>query len=164
MAVLRNAKHEAFAQAVAKGKSATEAYTDAGFKPHQQNASRLMLNDVVKTRVEEIKARVAEKAEWTAADRLRDLKSIFDRTADKDERVAISAISEANKMQGSYAPAKHEHKGRFTVVNVTPEQLGRLNSDELAVLEAAYPVLEKLGVVSAGNPGGETSEGSEQED
>ncbi|PQZ29794.1 terminase [Ochrobactrum vermis] len=164
MPVLKNAKHEMFAKGLAEGLTADEAYQRAGFKPNRGNAIRLKANENILKRIDEIRSRVAEKAEWTAADRLRDLKSIFDRTSDKDERVAISAISEANKMQGSYAPAKHEHKGRFTVVNVTPEQLGRLNSDELAVLEAAYPVLEKLGVVSAGNSGGEAGEGSEQED
>ena len=51
--------------------------------------------------MEEIRGRVAEKAEWTAADRLQALKTIFDSQADKDAPVAISAIAEANKMQGS---------------------------------------------------------------
>ena len=32
----------------------------------------------------------------------------INREAEKDARVAISAIAEANKMQGSYAPAKAE--------------------------------------------------------
>lgn len=112
MPVLRNAKHEAFAQAVAAGKSATEAYAEAGFKSHQQNASRLMLNDVVKARVVEIKNRVAEKAEWSAADRLSSLKTIFDASVKDDRRTAIAAIAEANKMQGSYAPSRQEHTGR----------------------------------------------------
>lgn len=109
MPVLKNAKHEAFAQAVATGKSATEAYADAGFKPHQQNASRLMLNDVVKARVAEIKNRVAEKAEWSAADRLLSLKAIHDACTTDERRTAIAAIAEANKMQGSYAPTKTEN-------------------------------------------------------
>ncbi|MBO9122798.1 MULTISPECIES: terminase small subunit [unclassified Rhizobium] len=62
MSVLANPRHEAFAQAVASGKSATEAYAVAGFKPHQQNASRLMLNDVVRARVAEIQALGVERA------------------------------------------------------------------------------------------------------
>ncbi|WP_455872862.1 hypothetical protein [Rhizobium yanglingense] len=41
MPVLKNARHEKFAQALAKGKTATEAYAEAGFKPHDGNAARL---------------------------------------------------------------------------------------------------------------------------
>lgn len=106
MAVLTNPRHEAFAQALAKGMSQEDAYAEAGFKPHRQNASRLMTNDDVRQRVGEIQARVAEKAEWSAAERLLALKAIYDANSTADARVAISAIAEANKMQGSYAPSK----------------------------------------------------------
>lgn len=164
MPVLKNARHEAFAQALSTGMSRDQAYAKAGFKPHRQNAHRLMTKDDIQRRVEELTEKAADKAEWTAADRLVSLKSIFDREAEKDPRTGISAIAEANKMQGSYAPSKHEHKGRFTVVSITPEQLGRLSADELAALETAYPVLEKLGLVAAGDPGGETEPGGEPED
>lgn len=108
MPVLKNARHESMAQALAKGKTADEAYALAGYKPDRGNASRLTANDSIRARVEEIKARAAEKAEWTAADRLSALKDIFDREAQDDPRTAIAAIAEANKMQGSYAPAKAE--------------------------------------------------------
>lgn len=133
MPVLRNAKHEAFAQALAKGRSQEDAYADAGFKPHRQNASRLMTNDDVRRRVEEIKGRIAEKAEWTAADRLSALKTIFDSHAEKDARVAISAIAEANKMQGSYAPVKREHSGP----NGGPIEYANLTEEEIDARIAA---------------------------
>lgn len=111
MPVLRNAKHEAFAQAVARGRSQEEAYTDAGFKPHRQNASRLMTNDDVRIRLDEIKNRIAEKAEWSSADRLLMLKQIAAASKGKDPRVAVSAIAEANKMQGSHAAVRHQIGG-----------------------------------------------------
>lgn len=111
MPVLRNAKYEAFAQAVAKGKTATEAYEEAGFKPHRQNAARLMTNDDVRKRVEEIQARVSEKAEWRSADRLRMLAIIAKDNLRKDPRSAIAAIAEANKMQGSHAVVRHQIGG-----------------------------------------------------
>ncbi len=111
MPVLRNAKYEAFAQAVAKGKTATEAYEEAGFKPHRQNAARLMTNDDIRKRVEEIKSRVAEKAEWSSAARLRMLGIIAKRNLLKDPRSSIAAIAEANKMQGSHAVVRHQIGG-----------------------------------------------------
>jgi len=137
--VLRNAKHEAFAQALAKGRSQEDAYADAGFKPHRQNASRLMTNDDVRRRVEEIKGRIAEKAEWTAADRLSALKSIFDREAEKDARVAISAIAEANKMQGSYAAAKMDHTSSDGSMSPRPAtfDVSKLSTAALAEIMAA---------------------------
>ncbi len=54
MAILKNARHERFAQNLAKGMSATEAYTKAGYKPHGQNAGRMMKNDEIVKRVAEL--------------------------------------------------------------------------------------------------------------
>lgn len=132
MPVLKNAKHEAYAQALANGKSATDAMKAAGLKD-ARNSSRLTKNDEIARRVEEIKARAADKAEWTAADRLLSLKSIFDSHADKDARVAISAIAEANKMQGSYAPVKREHSGP----NGGPIEYANLTEEEIDARIAA---------------------------
>lgn len=109
--ILRNAKHEAFAQALARGETADAAYVSAGYKENRGNAIRLKTNERVAARVEEIVAAVSEKAEWTAADRLEALKRISTASERGDPRVAVSAIAEANKMQGSHAPTKQEHSG-----------------------------------------------------
>ncbi|MCP8895336.1 hypothetical protein KYK29_10360 [Shinella daejeonensis] len=108
MPVLKNARHEKFAQALAKGKTADEAYQEAGYKPNRGNAATLKANQSISDRVAELQAGAAAKAQWTAADRLKTLSEIVERTAMTDPRVAVSAISEANKMQGSHAPAKTE--------------------------------------------------------
>jgi phage terminase small subunit len=111
MPVLKNARHEKFAQALAKGSTADDAYENAGFKPDRGHASRLAANGNVQARVGEIKSRAAEKAEWTAADRLVMLKVIAEKNIRADPRSTIAAIGEANKMQGSHAPAKLQHTG-----------------------------------------------------
>ena len=135
MPVLPNPRHESFAQARAAGKSADEAYAAAGFRPHRGNAHRLSTNESVKRRVREIVGRTSEKAEWSAADRLKGLKTIYDATVDKDPRTAISAIAEANKMAGSYPPAKHQHSGpgggpipTVDLTNVSDDDLDRLEA------------------------------------
>ena len=51
---LDNARHERFAQGVASGKSATDAYDDAGYEPDRSHASRLASNGNVSERVEEL--------------------------------------------------------------------------------------------------------------
>ncbi|QRY69184.1 hypothetical protein JVX98_13265 [Ensifer sp. PDNC004] len=111
MPVLKNAKHEAFAQALARGKTATEAYTDAGYSGDRTAASRLSTNVNVAKRVEEIRTRLSEKAEWSSAARLRMLGIIAKRNLLKDPRSSIAAIAEANKMQGSHAVVRHQIGG-----------------------------------------------------
>ena len=70
MPVLANSRHELFAEGVASGKSATQAYIDAGFSPDtaEQGASRLLRNVKVASRIEELKARIAKRVEITQAD------------------------------------------------------------------------------------------------
>ncbi|WP_188079447.1 terminase small subunit [Xanthobacter oligotrophicus] len=63
MAPLHNGRHERFAQELAKGKSADEAYVEAGYsgssKSMQEAASRLSRNVKVQARVAEIQQRGA---------------------------------------------------------------------------------------------------------
>lgn len=60
MAPLPNARHERFAQGLANGKTADEAYQEAGFKPNRGNATRLKANESIQDRVKELTDRVAQ--------------------------------------------------------------------------------------------------------
>lgn len=60
MPTLTNSRHERFAQELAKGKSASEAYTLAGFKPNTGNASTLKGTQSILKRVAEIQAETSE--------------------------------------------------------------------------------------------------------
>lgn len=68
MPVLSSPRHERFAQELAKGKTQTEAYAIAGYKPSEQHASRLARNGKVIERLAELQSAAAERAEITAAD------------------------------------------------------------------------------------------------
>lgn len=57
MGLLRNPKHEAFAQAIAKGTPLLSAYILAGYKEDAPNATRLAKHDKVVNRVNEILTR-----------------------------------------------------------------------------------------------------------
>jgi phage terminase small subunit len=85
MAALENARHERFAQELAKGKSQTEAYSTAGFAHSEANASRLTRNDKVQRRIAELQERAAEKAGITAAKVMERLWSIA--TADPNDLI-----------------------------------------------------------------------------
>jgi hypothetical protein len=54
MPVLANAKHELFAQELAKGISADQSYETAGFKPNRHNAATLARKQHILDRVAEI--------------------------------------------------------------------------------------------------------------
>lgn len=72
MPVLANARHERFAQELAKGKSATQAYIEAGYEPNRHNAARLNTNEHIADRVQEILTAGAQRAEITVAKVLRE--------------------------------------------------------------------------------------------
>ena len=56
MPILKNARHEAFAQARARGARLDDAYEDAGFAPGRGHASRLAGQDKVAERIAELRA------------------------------------------------------------------------------------------------------------
>jgi hypothetical protein len=71
MPILSNPRHERFAQELANGKTATEAYQSAGFKPNRGNASTLKANQSILARVGEIQGEAAKQVELTRAEVLK---------------------------------------------------------------------------------------------
>jgi len=62
MPALENTRHEAYAQARAKGRTMDQAYIEAGFAPNKGNAARLNTNDRIKARIAELTKMAAERA------------------------------------------------------------------------------------------------------
>jgi len=58
---LKNARHEKFAQELAKGQAQDKAYAAAGYRPDRGAASRLSANVNIRARVEELKGKAAER-------------------------------------------------------------------------------------------------------
>jgi phage terminase small subunit len=65
MPVLKNPRHEKFAQLVASGMICAAAFREVGLKG-PQNAPRLSGNELVAKRIEELQARNERKAEMAA--------------------------------------------------------------------------------------------------
>jgi phage terminase small subunit len=63
--VLRNPRHERFAQELASGKTADAAYVLAGYRENRSNAARLNANRHIQKRVAEIQSVGAERAAVT---------------------------------------------------------------------------------------------------
>lgn len=94
MAVLKNPKHERFAQGLAKGKTQAEAYAEAGYAPSEPNASRLTSNEKVRARVVELQERGAVRVELTLADIIAEL-----------DQARLAALAAATPQAGSAVAA-----------------------------------------------------------
>ena len=79
MPVLRNPRHEKFAQEIAKAKTATAAMAAAGYSD-PRNSTRLMKNDEIRRRIDELKERGAARAEVSVASLLDELEEAAART------------------------------------------------------------------------------------
>jgi phage terminase small subunit len=76
MPVLKNPRHEYFAQGIAKGLSQTQAYIEAGYNSKtgaEVSASRLIRKANIKARANELRERGAIRAEITIADLVQEL-------------------------------------------------------------------------------------------
>lgn len=124
MKPLTNAKHEAFAQALASGKTQIEAHALAGFKPHRGNASSLAQD---KSIVERVHYLLNERERITAQSTAK----AIERTALTKEWV-IQQL-QLNAERASTAEPVRDHEGNPTgeytyqgaVVNRALELLGK---------------------------------------
>jgi hypothetical protein len=92
--MLENPKHEKFAQALASGLSASDAYIRAGYKPNRGNAARMNANEYIMRRVKELQNAVikqtADIISFNAADMFSQLiGDIEDAKRAGDHRAAI---------------------------------------------------------------------------
>lgn len=112
MPILSNARHERFAQELAKGKSQIEAYEIAGYKPDEPNASRLTSNDKVQARVAEILGRAAERTVLTK-------QWVIERLVQNVDR----ALQAQEVMRGDEGTGEYRYDG--AVANRALELLGK---------------------------------------
>ncbi len=104
MGALRNGRRERFAQLVAQGRAAADAYAEAGFRADRKNAHRLASDPEVRARITDLQERGAMRSEVTLADVTANLKRIA--TAAEDEggaaglSVARAAWMDVAKLNG----------------------------------------------------------------
>lgn len=133
MSALENPKHERFAQLLAKGMTATEAYAEAGYKPHDSNAARLSGNDRVQARVAELLDRAAQRTEITVAGITQRLIQI----ADIAEKTGVARDEETGEITGT--SSKH-----LTVARAALMDAAKLNGLVVDKAETRDLTLEQL--------------------
>lgn len=124
MPALKNTRHERFAQELAKGKTADEAYELAGFKPNRGNATRLKANESIAVRVAELQSGAAKRTEITVAsitDRLLKIAEKGEKSNDAPKlSVARAALMDAAKLNGLVVEkSENLNNGTLSVTYVT---------------------------------------------
>ncbi|HEX2753737.1 MAG TPA: terminase small subunit [Alphaproteobacteria bacterium] len=158
-------KQEAFARAYTELGNASEAYRRSyqasKMKPETiwSRASELLADSKVAARVKEIQDSAAAKVVVTVhslAQELEEARAVA--MSEKQPSAAVSATMGKAKLFG-LGSENRKVSGTIQVVTITAKQLDALTDDELALLETAYPVLQKLGLV-----GGDTGSTAEEGD
>ena len=132
MPILENERYELFAQSLAQGKTAQQAYSDAGYKPSRKNAWRLKANKDIAARVLEIQQAGAKSAEVTVQSLINELEAARQQATDyRQLSAAIRAI---------------EAKGRIAGVLVERKQVEIIEQSEpTSPAEVLAGVMEKVG-------------------
>lgn len=113
-----------FARLVATGMAQTEAYRQvygAGKSAHAAaaNSSRLMSNDKVRRKIDELRGRADESAVLSRQQRLEMLSALASSAAQRDDvSAACKAIDILNRMDGAYAPEEKKLSGSLGVMEI----------------------------------------------
>lgn len=122
MGVLKNPRHELFAQEVAKGTALERAYAMAGYRPDAKNAARLTKNDAIRTRIDEILTLAAKKAGIS-----------IERVLTELAKIGFSDIRKAVKWQGVRVTEEDQPDGGDVLVikNIVTNMVELIPSDEI---------------------------------
>ena len=118
-------KQEAFAQAIAKGASHSEAYREAYNAEKMQpasvatNAYKLAQNADITLRIEQLKAEVAERTKITLQGHLEALGSLRNLAAKKGQYAAAITAEIARAKAAGLLSDKVEHSGSVNVTSIT---------------------------------------------
>ena len=144
MPTLSDPRHEAFAQARAKGALLADAYESAGFVRHRGHPSRLALKDEVADRIAELRASQTEAEDVSLAGLLASLRRII-KAGETSENPALVnaarlAIVDAARIQAELARHQvHERKHLDWVFNDLAAQAAATTAPEPAAQRPSPP-------------------------
>ena len=98
--MLRNPRHERFAQELATGKTADAAYVLAGYRANRSNAGRLSASRDIQKRVAEIQSMGAELAAITVETLIAEAEAMGEKGG---AAAAVAAITRQGKARRSVA-------------------------------------------------------------
>jgi phage terminase small subunit len=131
--------------------NATQAAIRAGYsaKTANREGSRLLSKVDIADAIAAMRAKIAKKVEVTVESltvELEEARGIA--IAEKQSSAAVAATMGKAKLFG-LGVENRKLSGSLQIVTLTAKDLDGLTADELASLDAAYPVLQKLGLVGS---------------
>jgi phage terminase small subunit len=121
MLALPNPRHEKFAQGLAEGKTAINAYEMAGYKPDRGAASRLSANVSIQARVAELQGKAAESAIVTLEGLIQEAAELQVAGLKLNQiSAAVAALTAKAKLAGFWVD-KQESTNTNYVVSAEPE-------------------------------------------
>jgi hypothetical protein len=121
MPILSNPRHEKFAQGLAEGKPAINAYGLAGYKPDRGAASRLSTNVSIQARVAELQGKAAESANVTLEGLIQEASELQVAGLKRNQiSAAVAALTAKAKLAGFWVD-KAESTNTNYVVSAEPE-------------------------------------------
>jgi hypothetical protein len=94
MPALKNPRHEAFAQALARGVSASAAYVEGGYKANRHNAAALAREEHIRTRVAELQEELLGIHKQATAEAVANAKVTIESLIAEAEAARAKAMSE----------------------------------------------------------------------
>jgi phage terminase small subunit len=123
MLALSKPRHEKFAQGLAEGKTAINAYEAAGYKPDRGAASRLSTNVSIRTRVAQLQERGAERAAVTLESLINEAGVIQAKAMAKGQySAAVAALTAKAKLSGHWVDYS-ENKNRNVIYAISDQPL-----------------------------------------
>ncbi len=156
--MLKNARHERFAQGLVAGKTADAAYREAGYNASSSNASRLSGNEKIRGRVQELQKAAAARVEVDQAWVMGKLREVAERCMrdDLNPAGANRALELIGKQLGMFVElSKREVVGGDSEPTVGTRDLARSIVDILrqAELDGEEPEPELVVVLPGPGPG-----------
>jgi hypothetical protein len=157
--MLSNPRHERFAQLLAQGKSAVEAYELAGYRRDDGNAVRLTKKPAITDRVQELTGLAAEKTKITVESLIAQAEEVRQRAMEsKQFSVAVAAIKEIGVLSGVRVerkevgqPGEFDHLSDEELERDIIERFAQLARDDPDFHRAIVERFRALGLTDAGS-------------
>jgi DUF917 family protein len=124
MPTLKNPKHERIARELAKGRSAAQAYVEAGYKANRHNASALARTQPILTRVSELLEK-REQADAKATERALEKLALTKEWVIGKLIENVERSMQARRVRGKDGEEQGEYQYQGNVANRALELLGK---------------------------------------
>jgi hypothetical protein len=147
MPALQNPRHEAFAQVLARGVSASAAYVEAGYKANRHNGAALAREEHIRTRVTELQEEQLAMHKQATAEAVANAKVTIESLIAEAEAACAKAMSE----KGGAAAAVSALTAKAKLAGMWREKLDQHNTGNPVYERIERVIVERAPQSAPGN-------------